>query len=410
MFSRISSTNNPVSGNLLAKIIAVFIAFILCYSSLPAANIVDVGITSDNQHDTLWVDLPSTFDIHIENDVRLGGISLGFQFWSPDGAEWEWHAVPGGWGPVGPATGLACVSVVPGSRMDPVGDVFDLTYLLVDEQNVDQLARDTISIGGIALFNYLEVGPLEHMISFNFIPHLNDVASSGEICFDTAFVPPAGNFIFADVFGHVSPPTIPWEYGSRCWPVRRPGYVEGDGDITIDPDPLYAYYAFSLDQPTFTAHLGNFTGGYIADDLIPASLTINGLITPKTATLINSFPGFTGKVWELAINTKEFIDTYPLWWDTSMEDILILGEFGDATPLGAFGQFTAIGHRSGDANGDGNVDVGDIVALINYVYRAGEPPRPWEAGDANASGAADIGDAVYLIHYVFKNGPPPTHP
>ena len=62
----------------------------------------------------------------------------------------------------------------------------------------------------------------------------------------------------------------------------------------------------------------------------------------------------------------------------------------------------------GDANADGVIDVGDLVYLINYLFKSGPLPKPYQAGDANCSGTVDIGDVVYLINYLFKAGPPPT--
>jgi hypothetical protein len=64
----------------------------------------------------------------------------------------------------------------------------------------------------------------------------------------------------------------------------------------------------------------------------------------------------------------------------------------------------------GDANGDGAVDVGDVVFLVAYVFKGGPAPVPVLAGDANCDDASDVGDAVYLIAYVFKGGPPPGCP
>jgi hypothetical protein len=62
----------------------------------------------------------------------------------------------------------------------------------------------------------------------------------------------------------------------------------------------------------------------------------------------------------------------------------------------------------GDANGDGVIDVGDLVFLINYLFKSGPIPKPYQAGDANCSGSVDVGDVVYLINYLFKSGPPPA--
>jgi hypothetical protein len=64
----------------------------------------------------------------------------------------------------------------------------------------------------------------------------------------------------------------------------------------------------------------------------------------------------------------------------------------------------------GDANGDTEPNVGDVVYIIAYVFKGGPPPDPECVGDANGDGETNIGDAVYLISYIFKGGPPPVEP
>jgi hypothetical protein len=63
----------------------------------------------------------------------------------------------------------------------------------------------------------------------------------------------------------------------------------------------------------------------------------------------------------------------------------------------------------GDANGDGQVNVGDAVYLIAYIFKQGPPPVLYAtcSGDANCDCTCNVGDAVYIISYVFKGGPPP---
>ncbi len=61
----------------------------------------------------------------------------------------------------------------------------------------------------------------------------------------------------------------------------------------------------------------------------------------------------------------------------------------------------------GDANEDGQVSIGDVIFLINYLFRGGPPPNPIQAGDANCDGKVSIGDIIYLINYLFRGGPPP---
>jgi len=66
-----------------------------------------------------------------------------------------------------------------------------------------------------------------------------------------------------------------------------------------------------------------------------------------------------------------------------------------------------IWEMAGDANNDRQVNVGDAVFLINWIFKGGEDPYNMLEADANCSGQADVGDAVYLINYVFKSGPEP---
>ncbi|MEE9442159.1 MAG: thrombospondin type 3 repeat-containing protein [candidate division Zixibacteria bacterium] len=61
----------------------------------------------------------------------------------------------------------------------------------------------------------------------------------------------------------------------------------------------------------------------------------------------------------------------------------------------------------GDANHDLSVNVGDAVYLINFVFKFGPAPIPYDSGDANCDLDINVGDAVYLINNIFKAGPDP---
>jgi len=63
--------------------------------------------------------------------------------------------------------------------------------------------------------------------------------------------------------------------------------------------------------------------------------------------------------------------------------------------------------RTGDVNGDGNTNVGDVIYLINYLFKFGTVPITMHSGDTNCDGKIQLGDVVYLISYLFKGGPPP---
>jgi hypothetical protein len=61
----------------------------------------------------------------------------------------------------------------------------------------------------------------------------------------------------------------------------------------------------------------------------------------------------------------------------------------------------------GDANGDNLINVGDVVFIINYVFRGGPPPDPICSGDANGDGEANVGDGVFQLNFIFNGGPTP---
>ena len=63
--------------------------------------------------------------------------------------------------------------------------------------------------------------------------------------------------------------------------------------------------------------------------------------------------------------------------------------------------------QRGDANGDGVINIADVVYLLNYLFLSGSAPDPLWLGDANCDGVVNIADVVYLLNYLFGGGPPP---
>ncbi len=60
----------------------------------------------------------------------------------------------------------------------------------------------------------------------------------------------------------------------------------------------------------------------------------------------------------------------------------------------------------GDLNNDSDINLGDAVFMINFIF-AGGPEPSLEASDVNCDITKNIGDAVYLINFVFAGGPGP---
>ncbi len=392
-------------------IVLALTAVVFIPHELEAVNSVDIEMTSHRQHDTLWINglgdpVPATFDIYIENDIGLGGISLGFKIWTPDEAGWEYRDVSDSFAL--PDSEFNYLSVVPGSRLDPPNEAFDLTGLLITEKSMDGQNHDTIQIGGISIMDSLPPGPREHMMSIHFNPEVPGWQS--HICFDTTFVPPSGNFVFVDTKGHTFAPDILWEYGSKCWVVAN-APIYNNGKVTVEPDTINARDAYSGEPKTVIIRVG--FSWYEAEDIATVHVNYSLDLTPLSTSIIDSFPGYSGSVLEMIFDMSDFILTYDdLWWGTTMQFVRVSGYFydGNNMDLDTYHIIPAIGLTPGDANGDDIANVGDVVRIIDYLERGGAVPVPWETADADGNGTVQMADVVYLINYIFRHGPPPNHP
>jgi parallel beta-helix repeat protein len=97
-------------------------------------------------------------------------------------------------------------------------------------------------------------------------------------------------------------------------------------------------------------------------------------------------------------DSLEFSDEY--WWKVKAYDTF------DST-IWSSEVFHILTWVLGDANTDGQCNVGDAVFLINFIFNSGPSPEPLKTGDINGDCSVNIGDAVYIINYVFKGGASP---
>jgi len=69
--------------------------------------------------------------------------------------------------------------------------------------------------------------------------------------------------------------------------------------------------------------------------------------------------------------------------------------------------FPVSAYVCGDADSDQDVNIADCIFILNYVFRGGPAPEPFEAGDVNVDLQINVGDAAFLVGYIFKGGPQP---
>ena len=64
----------------------------------------------------------------------------------------------------------------------------------------------------------------------------------------------------------------------------------------------------------------------------------------------------------------------------------------------------------GDVNGNGAVDLTDVISLLSHLFTGGGPPPCPDAADADDSAALDITDAIFVLFYLFGGGTPMPPP
>lgn len=209
----------------MKRTIVLLATLLLSFGLINAANVVTVDHPGG---DTLWTGSSEQFDISLENDFKMGGMSLGLTIYSPDGATWTWENV-GTHGPwwTDPAeqqddslfTDSLYVTEVPGTRMVGRWDSSEFLVTLA----LNGILPDTILVGGVANAKGMFAGPKQHMYTYHGIPLSPDKETVHTICVDSIFVPPAGNFVFVNTSGSNTTPVfvVNGVGGTNCWPVKK---------------------------------------------------------------------------------------------------------------------------------------------------------------------------------------------
>jgi len=154
------------------------------------------------------------------------------------------------------------------------------------------------------------------------------------------------------------------------------GYGEGRISGVIDSEGL------PLEGASVYAYLGGQVAGY-ARSSSGGGYVINGLV-PGTYTVSASMVSY---------------------YDAAYPDPVEVA-YGKASGV----NIELVPVQVGDVTGEGVVDLGDIVFLINYLYQGGQAPNPMQAGDLNCDGVVNVGDIVYFTNYLYKGGPAPCSP
>lgn len=238
----------------------------------------------------------------------------------------------------------------------------------------------------------------------------NEICSEvrgNKLLFSTDELLPNSNILYISsyascipVSGDIEVPVYVDMTGSACgMQIPLTWSSEGDFelvDVSFDGTALetWDYPALTIDNDNHTVVFGGAAG--LGDPILPGENQVIAYL--EFAPTFGCTP----------------TDTFTLTFDTTTVDpaSLVFSDCDDppATyiPSVDFAAATVYGYVAGDANGDCQVNIGDAVMVIAYVFQGGSTPVPIDAGDANGDCSVNIGDGVYLINYIFKGGPAPA--
>jgi len=197
-------------------------------------------------------------------------------------------------------------------------------------------------------------------------------------------------------YGEVEDYTIEIAYVDSYAMLIEPEQMRwADGNL-VEPEEVLIY--LGMTEPFFTL-----------DDIISESITVNGL-TPNGIEF-GTHPMIPGEVLIIAVDKASFVSGYGAIRDTEDHDYTVHLEASTTGPWDLVQSVSLIGHVSGDVNNDGVVNILDVLYLVDYKFKGGPRPRPFDSiADVNADGTVDLLDILYLIDYKFKGGPAPLHP
>ncbi len=155
-------------------------------------------------------------------------------------------------------------------------------------------------------------------------------------------------------------------------------------------------YPVTLNDPPYFL---TQTYGYMAGTSMSC-----GMVTGLASLLLSIEPNFNAyELREIIEEGADQVGDYMYYIETGKSFELGHGRINCYNSLVLASEYTYV---YGDANGDGIVNMGDLVFLISYLYRDGPLPDPPSAGDPNGDCIIGMGDVVYLINYLYRTGPP----
>lgn len=116
------------------------------------------------------------------------------------------------------------------------------------------------------------------------------------------------------------------------------------------------------------------------------------------------------KEWSLLIDIAKELSVFSISRDRWGDYVLggYTEETGGGDPYNMFALKISCCFRAGDADGDDDVTIRDVVFIVKYIFQKANSPGCIDESDADGNGRLNIGDVTYLIARIFGGGPAPV--
>jgi hypothetical protein len=204
--------------------------------------------------------------------------------------------------------------------------------------------------------------------------------------YDFAYVQVSTDKInFAPISGNLSTANDPYGnnngYGITGW---SNGWVQGLYDLgSFVGQEIYFRFSYTDHNTAYSS------SGIYFDDISPIPHFDSSKILSSTLTDTN-----------YAI-TDQKIGTY--YYKVRAKDVQ--GQWGDCSVIDKVINLSFI---CGDADRNNKLNLLDVSYIINYLYRGGPTPVPWQSADVDHSGKINLLDVSYIISFLYRGGPPPS--
>ena len=213
----------------------------------------------------------------------------------------------------------------------------------------------------------------------NLFFHSQNLQDGSNVCFDTTYIPPGGEFVFADVEANSLYPS----FESDCFAFTPPCarlIVPNGGEVFVGHHSENIIWQLASADVDSSVIWLSVDGGATFNSLV------GSVIGPDTT----------------------FMWAVPVIWEDDCRMMVAHYLSGEIIKQDQSDGLFSL-HSIGDVNCSNQLEVSDVVCLINYIFTLGTEPCACmdRAKDVNCDGRYNISDVVYLINFIFNGGPAP---